>query len=162
MRRFIVVALVALTVASTVVAPGAAAARSRAVGSFTATLDFGSLTLRDVGPQACRLTVDGVLAFTGTIDGTAAGTTDALIAAPCAAVATTPPGTFADGFVFRGRFAGRIDGAATSAALTYAGVTRPGGAIRAGMTMGAGAIALLDVDAVVGVGGTYAGFARAA
>jgi hypothetical protein len=90
------------------------------------------------------------------------GTTNALIAAPCASVSTTPPGTFADVFAFRGTFAGHIGDEPASATLTYAGVTRPGGAIRAGITMRNGATALVEVDAAVGVGGTYAGFAHAA
>lgn len=161
MRRFIVVVLAVLAVAGAMVSPGTATARGRAAGSFTATLDVASVVLRDVGPQGCRLSVNGVLTFTGTIEGAAAGTTDALIAAPCASVATTPPGTYADVFVFRGRFAGEIDGEAAAAALTYAGVTRAGGAIRAAMTMRSGAVALLEVQAAAGLGGTYAGFAAA-
>lgn len=161
MRRFIVVAVVLLAVVGGP-PPGTAAARARAAGSFTATLDLATLTLVDVGPQGCLLSVDGVLTFTGTIDGAAPGTTNALVAAPCASVATTPPGTFADVFAFRGTFAGNVGGEPASATLTYAGVTRPGGAIRAAMTMRGGAIAVLDVHATVGVGGTYVGLADAA
>lgn len=161
MRRIIVVVVAVLVVGVGAVSSGTASARAGAAGSFTATLDLSTVTLRDVGPQGCLLTVNGVLTFTGTIDGTAAGSTNALIAAPCASVATTPPGTFADVFAFRGTFAGQIGGEAASSTLTYAGATRPGGAIRAGMTMRGGATALLEVDAVVGVGGSYAGFAHA-
>jgi hypothetical protein len=160
MRRFVVAAVVALMVVLGAAPPAAAAVR--ATGRFTVVLDLTTVALRDVGPAACLLHVDGELRFTGTVVGTASGTTQALIDAPCASVATSPPGTAGDVFGFRGSFAGTVAGEDASGTLTYTGVTRPGGSIRAVITLRGGATAWLHVRAVAGQGGTYAGVADAA
>jgi hypothetical protein len=162
MRRPVFAALASAMISvGAIAAPSVTEARSVARGEFTVAVDFATVTLEDVGTKACKLTVDTTLSFTGTILGTAEGSTVALIAAPCGEVATTPPGTFADVFAFVGDFAGTIDGEAAAAKLRYAGTTRAGGAINALMTLSHGAHGLLKVDAVAGQGGTYAGFASA-
>ena len=89
------------------------------------------------------------------------GATVVLIAATCDEVAVSPPGTFADVFVFVGEFDGTIDGDPAAAKLGYAGATRAGGAVKAIMTLSHGARGLLKVDAVAGQGGRYTGFASA-
>jgi hypothetical protein len=127
-----------------------------ASGAFTAGLDVTSLRLQPVGSR-CLLTVNGTLTFTGTIRGTATGTTAALEDAPCAAVAVNPPGTFADVFRFTGTFSGTVRGRAADAHLVYAGRTAQGGAIDAGMLFSGGVTAILRVSARVAVGGTYEG-----
>ena len=63
------------------------------------------MQLKDVPPGSCLLTVNGELTFTGSLVGSAAGTTNALETAPCSAVLVNPPGTFSDAFQFRGHFA---------------------------------------------------------
>lgn len=130
-----------------------------ASGTFTALVDFSTLELRAVGERTCELTVDGRLVFDGSLVGSATGTTTALVLASCADVAGNLPGTFRDVFRFEGDFTGTVNGEAVTADLTYFGISRPGGAIDALMRLGDGARALLRVDAVVAVGGTYAGVA---
>jgi hypothetical protein len=128
-----------------------------AAGQFSAAIEFTSISLRDAPGGTCELTVDGTLAFSGTLDGEAQGTTTAVIFAPCADVAITPPGTFFDLFEFEGTFTGTVDGSHVVSELTYAGITRPGGDIDALITMAGDARAVLQVDAVVAQGGTYTG-----
>ena len=138
---------------------GAASVINPATGSFDAQVNFETIRLDPVGAN-CRLTVDGVLVFSGAITGEATGTTGALILAPCGAVATNPPGTYRDVFRFVGRFEGEIAGEAVSAQLVYAGVARPGGEIDAVIRIrGVGVSATLEVDAVVAQAGTYEGAA---
>lgn len=66
-----------------------AGAARPASGSFTATVDFTTLTLTPEG-STCRLAAEGVLEFVGTLEGTATGTTTARVLAPCGEVATNP------------------------------------------------------------------------
>jgi hypothetical protein len=110
---------------------------------------------------SCELTVPGQLTFSGTLEGTAAGTTTALILAPCEEVAVTPPGTYFDVFRFEGEFNGTVaDKQVTDADITYAGITRPGGTIGAIIRLsGDGTTAVLHADARVLVGGDYSGVA---
>jgi hypothetical protein len=103
------------------------------------------------------VSIDGTLSFTGSLTGVATGRISALVLAPCAEAQRTPPGTARDVFRFEGSFSGTVDGAPTSAALTYAGVTRVGGAIDATVRLSGPARAALRADAVAGVGGTYVG-----
>lgn len=135
-------------------------AASFASGAFTAVVDFTTVALREVAGGKCELTVNGTLLFTGTLTGSADGTTTALIFAPCPEVAVTPPGTYPDVFRFHGNFAGTVNGVSADGELTYAGVTQVGGAITATILLRGGATAILRADAVAGVGGTYAGIAR--
>jgi hypothetical protein len=142
-------------------APRSAARHVEASGPFTAEVDFTTLVTRAVGRSRCEFRVQGTLTFGGTLDGVAEGTTTALIAAPCPAALSSPPGTFRDVFRFEGRFRGTVDGVAAEGDLSYAGVTRPGGAIDAGLHLRAASAraALRTRDAQLGVGGSYRGVA---
>ncbi len=162
MKRPVLAALAALMLSTgALAAPSSASARSVARGDFTVAVDFTSATLTELGANACKLTIDATIQFTGTLVGPADGTTVALIAAGCDAVATSPPGTFADVFAFAGDFAGTVDGTPVDAKLRYAGATRAGGEISAVMALTRGARGLLKVDAEAGVGGSYVGLASA-
>ncbi len=134
---------------------------SGASGTFGATVDFESLLAEDVRGNKCEFTVDGTLTFSGTVEGTATGTTTAVIFAPCAEALALPPGSFFDVFRFEGEFTGAVDGTPASGELSYAGVTRVGGGIDATVILDAGtARAVLRADAQVAVGGTYTGVAK--
>lgn len=129
--------------------------------SFVASVDFGSLRARDVRGNKCEFTVNGTLTFTGTVGGVAVGTTTAVIFAPCDQALATPPGTYFDVFRFEGDFSGEVLGEAADGPLSYAGQTRPGGAIDAVTILhGDGPRAVLKADAQVARGGTYAGIVK--
>jgi len=134
--------------------------RLDAAGAYVAAVFFDTLRTRDVGSQKCEFVVQGQLTFTGTLQGVAEGTTTALIHAPCAE-ATDPRnlGAFRDVFRFEGTFAGTVEGVPTTGDLSYAGVTRPGGAIDATIKLRSDSAkaALHTVTAQLGVGGTYRG-----
>jgi hypothetical protein len=133
----------------------------RATGSFDATVDFTSLVAQEVRGNKCELTVAGALTFTGTVEGTATGTTTAVVFAPCAEALSLPPGAFFDVFRFEGTFVGAVDGTPAEGELSYAGVTRVGGGIDATVLLDADAArAVLRADAQVAVGGTYSGVAQ--
>ena len=134
----------------------AASQQVEASGAFDALVDFSTLTLTPRG-RNCLLEVEGRLVFTGTIDGTAVGRTSALVFAPCDQVATTPPGTFRDVFRSELEFAGTVDGEPATAQVLYTGGVAPGGTIDARLIFSNGVSGVLDADAVVAVGGTYAG-----
>lgn len=127
-----------------------------ASGQFDALVDFSTLSLEPVA-GGCRLTVSGTLRFTGTLEGSAYGTTRALVFAPCEQVATAPPGTYADVFRFEGTFEGTVAGTPATGPLGYAGVTSPGGAIDAAIWLGGDVPAAARATATVAVGGTYTG-----
>ena len=127
-----------------------------ASGDFTAALDVTSIRLLPVGAR-CLLTVNGTLTFSGTLQGTATGTTAALEDATCTDVAANPPGTFADVFRSSGTFSGTVEGRPTEAEIVYAGRTAPGGSINAVMLFTGGFTGVLQVRATVGVGGSYRG-----
>ena len=133
-----------------------AAGPTEVAGGYDAVVDFSTLTLTPLG-RNCRLVVDGMLVFTGAIEGTATGTTTALVFAPCAEVATTPPGTFRDVFTSELHFVGTIDGEPAEADGLYQGVTEVGGAIDGHLHFFNGVAGVLDVDAMVAVGGSYEG-----
>ena len=133
------------------------ASRVQATGHYDAVVDFSSLTLTPRG-RNCLLEVDGTLFLTGTIEGRAVAHTSALVFAPCAQVATTPPGTYRDVFTSRAEFQGTVNGVETKANLLYAGETEVGGAIDAHLIFSNGLAGVLDaVDARVAVGGDYRG-----
>jgi hypothetical protein len=129
----------------------------RTAGHYDAIVDFSTLTLTPKG-RSCRLDVDGRLVFTGTITGTAVAHTTALVFAPCAQVATTPPGTYRDVFTSRAVFDGAVDGEPAHANMLYVGETKVGGAIDAHLVFFDGLAGVLDVvNARVAVGGEYRG-----
>lgn len=140
-------------------APVSASDRVLARGTFTATVDFSTLSLTPV-EENCLLVVEGVAEFIGTLQGIAPGRTRALVLAPCSDVAVAPPGTFKDVFISKLEFAGTVNGRPTVAEITYRGVTEIGGEIRAAMIPSDGMRGLLKVDAIVAVGGTYRGILR--
>src|SRR5690606_33933190 len=99
-------------------APGLAAAGPRlsphagptaVSGEFAAIIDPSTFTFTPRG-QNCRLTVDGALVFSGSIEGAATGTTSALVFAPCDEVAAAPPGAHPDVFQSRLHFVGTVNG----------------------------------------------------
>jgi hypothetical protein len=128
----------------------------QASGHFDAIVDFSTLTLTPRGGN-CLLQVNGQLVFTGTIEGTATGQTTALVFAPCADVATTPPGTFRDVFKSELEFEGTVDGEPARANVLYLGGVQPGGQIEGRLVLSNGVAGMLEVDAVVAVGGEYSG-----
>ncbi len=135
----------------------AAAARPvDASGSFAAIVDFATFSFTPRG-QNCLLEVDGRLEFTGTITGVATGTTSALVFAPCSEVMTTPPGTYRDVFRSELQFTGTVNGVPAEATVLYQGGVEPGGTIDAHLHFSNGVAGTLDADAIVAVGGTYAG-----
>ena len=125
-------------------------------GTFEAVVDFSTLSLTPVG-RNCRLVVDGMLVFSGSVEGTATGTTTALVFAPCSEVATTPPGTYRDVFTSELQFVGTVNGEAAAADGLYQGETQVGGSIDAHFHFSNGIAGVLDVDAIVAVGGSYEG-----
>jgi hypothetical protein len=126
-------------------------------GAFTAIIDPTSFTFTPVHDK-CLLEVDGVLTFTGTLEGEALGTTRALIFATCADAASNPPGTFIDVFRSELEFAGTVGGIEAVSDITYQGITKPGGSIKGMMRLSNGLEGLLKVDAIVLIGGSYKGF----
>src|SRR5688500_12471045 len=126
-------------------------------GQYAALVDFTTLSLTPKGNN-CFLEVDGQLVFTGTIQGTATGTTSALVLAPCADVASNPPGTFGDTFKSDLVFEGTVNGESTTANLRYVGQVKPGGDINARLVFTGGVTGSLETsNAVVAVGGDYSG-----
>jgi hypothetical protein len=131
-----------------------------ATGEFAARVDFSTLVPVDLPGRRCQLTVRGVLVFSGTLVGEARGQTTAMVLAPCAEVASVPPGTHRDVFRFEGTFSGTVDGDEASGRLIYAGVTHPGGHIDARIRLTGDASASLRADATVAVGGDYIGIVK--
>jgi hypothetical protein len=125
-------------------------------GTYGAVVDFSTLSLTPRG-RNCRLVVDGKLVFSGSIEGTATGTTTALVFAPCSEVTTTPPGTYRDVFTSDLHFVGTVDGEAATANVLYQGVTQVGGTIGGHLHFANGVAGVLDVNAIVAVGGSYEG-----
>ena len=127
-----------------------------AAGAFAANVDFSTLTLTPQGHN-CVLTVRGQLIFTGTIAGTTTGQTTALVLAPCADVATTPPGTYRDVFKSPFTFTGTVAGQQVEATGVYKGGVDPGGNIDGQILFLQGLHGALQVNAVVAQGGSYRG-----
>jgi hypothetical protein len=159
-------ALLASGTGASAVTPAAASATGQGAqtveGDFLASVDFSSLQVRDVRGDKCEFTVNGALSFSGAVDGDAVGTTTAVIFAPCDSALANPPGTFFDVFRFEGAFTGEVLGEPTTGTLSYAGVTRVGGAIDATVILDGNDVrAVLRAEAQVAVGGTYSGVAKA-
>ena len=125
-------------------------------GDFAAIVDFSTLTLTPRG-RNCLLQVNGELVFTGTIEGSATGRTTALVFAPCADVAASPPGTFRDVFKSELVFEGTVDGEPARANVLYMGRVQPGGRIAGRLVFSNGVQGRLAADAQVAVGGEYSG-----
>jgi hypothetical protein len=148
---------ICLTLALSMGFPAHAAVSPPISGSFVADVDFSTVRLKDMPHNTCLLTISGVLTFTGSLVGSAPGTTNALEQAPCTDVAANPPGTYFDVFQFRGRFAGTVDGRPVSGTITYTGVTNVGGHIDAVIVLWGSGIGPLRADAIVAQGGSYSG-----
>ena len=131
--------------------------RISAEGAFTAIIDPFSFTFTSMGNK-CLLEVDGVIIFTGTLEGEAPGTTRALVFATCDEAASNPPGTFQDLFRSELEFYGKVNGIETIADMTYQGITEVGGEIKGRMMLSNGLKGMLKVDALVVLGGSYTGF----
>jgi hypothetical protein len=125
-------------------------------GTFDAIVDFSTLTLTPRGGN-CLLQAQGQLVFAGTIEGVATGQTSALVFAPCADVAMTPPGTYPDVFRSEAIFEGTVDGEPVRANVLYMGRVQPGGHIEGRLVMSRGVQGRLEVEAQVAVGGEYHG-----
>lgn len=134
----------------------AVAGPSEVSGTYDAVVDFSTVRLTPTG-RNCRLVIDGMLVFSGTVEGTASGTTTALIFAPCSEVATTPPGTYRDVFTSELHFTGTVNGEPAEGNVLYQGVTLVGGEIEGHLHFSNGIAGVLDVDAIVAVGGSYEG-----
>lgn len=80
-----------------------------------------------------------------------------LVFAPCSEVAAVPPGTFRDVFTSDLYFVGTVNGEPAESDALYQGVTHVGGAIEGHVHFSNGVAGVLDVDAVVAVGGSYDG-----
>lgn len=136
--------------------PALAARQVETSGQFAAHVDFSTLTLTPRGSN-CLLEVRGELVFTGTIQGIATGQTSALVFAPCADVASNPPGTFPDVFKSELEFEGTVDGERARANVLYMGRVQPGGQIEGRLIFSSGVQGRLHVQAQVAVGGEYHG-----
>jgi hypothetical protein len=162
MKRLITFTLLTVFLVVGTASPVTAADKLPASGTFTAMVDFASFTFTPVGVN-CLLEVNGQLDFIGTLEGTAAGTTRALVLAPCEEVAdfeNNPPGTFKDVFKSELVFTGTVDGTPATAEMTYQGITEASGNIEAHILLKNGLKGNLDVEAVVIIGGSYEGFVR--
>jgi hypothetical protein len=131
----------------------------RAEGDFTVEVDFTTLSLNPVD-ENCLLTIEGVVNFSGTLEGIASARTRALAFASCGDVSTLPPGAYEDIFTSAFEFAGKINGRPVIADLTYRGRTALGGEIDAVFIPSNGLKGRLFVDAIVAVGGSYKGFLK--
>ena len=137
-------------------AHASAAQQVETEGEFLAQVDFSTISFTPRG-QNCLLTVDGQLVFSGTIEGVATGTTEALVFAPCEQAMSTPPGTYPDVFKSVLTFTGTVDGEPATANVLYMGGVEEGGAIDGRLVFANGVSGVLDANAVVAVGGTYRG-----
>lgn len=161
MRNLFRLILVLTLSAFGVSAPTWAGEFIRAQGDFTVEIDFSTLALNPVD-ENCLITVEGVVKFTGTLEGIAAARTRALAFASCSEVSMSPPGAYEDIFTSAFEFAGKVDGRPIVADLTYRGRTALGGEIDAVFVPSNGLRGRLFVDAIVAVGGSYSGFLRVA
>ena len=125
-------------------------------GDYDAVVDFSTLTLTPRGSN-CLLQVDGQLVFSGTIEGVATGTTTALVLATCEEAASTPPGTHRDVFRSELEFEGTIAGVPAQGDMMYQGRVQEGGEVEGRIIASGGIAGVLEVDAQVAVGGSYAG-----
>ncbi len=161
MRQFISITLVFAISTFGFSTPAWAGGFKWANGGFTVEIDFSTFALRPVD-ENCLITVEGLVNFTGTLEGIATARTRALAQASCDTVATSPPGAYEDVFTSAFEFAGKIDGRPVVADLTYRGRTEIGGEIDAVLIPSNGLKGRLFVEAIVAEGGSYKGLLRAA
>ena len=159
MRHFVSFKLVIVLCALGISLPTWAAELIRAKGNFTVDIDFSTLSLTPVD-ENCLLTIEGVVNFSGTLEGIATARTRALAQASCGDVSTLPPGAYEDIFTSAFEFAGKVNGRPIVADFTYRGRTALGGEIDAVLIPSNGLRGRLVVDAIVAVGGSYNGFLR--
>jgi hypothetical protein len=153
--RAIRVTVISILLTLALALPARAAVSPPISGTFVAAVDFSTVRLEDMPHNTCLLTISGVLTFSGSLVGSAPGTTNALEQAPCTDVAANPPGTYFDVFQFRGRFAGTVNGRPVGGTMTYTGVTNVGGHIDAVIVLWGSGIGPLRADAIVAQGGRY-------
>ena len=82
MKQLIILTVVIASSAFGVARPTWAAEVIRAKGNFSVEIDFSTLALTPIG-ENCLLTVEGVVTFTGTLEGIAPTKTRALALASC-------------------------------------------------------------------------------
>lgn len=157
MRHFISLTLVIVLSTFGFSVPTWADELIRAKGDFTVEVDFSTLSLNPVD-ENCLLTIEGVVNFTGTLEGIATARTRALALASCSDISALPPGAYEDIFTSAFEFAGKVNGRPIIADFTYRGRTALGGEIDAVFIPSNGLKGRLFVDAIVAVGGTYNGF----
>lgn len=131
----------------------------RAQGEFTVTIDFPTLSLTPVD-EHCLIVVEGVVEFSGTLDGIAPSRTRALAFASCEEVAVLPPGAYEDVFTAALEFAGKVADRPVVADIAYRGATAIGGNVDGVLIVSDGLGGRLAVDATVAVGGTYRGLLK--
>jgi hypothetical protein len=156
MRRLRLSFALALILLTGLASPAAAATPIPAEGSFTVAIAFDTLKLTSVGAN-CRLQVEGVVTFTGTLEGQGNSVTTALILAPCSLVAVTPPGTYRDTFTADIQFEGTLDGNPVTAVIRYHGTVAEGGAIGAVMNFSGDLRGSVKVQGQAAAGGDYSG-----
>lgn len=127
-----------------------------ASGSFDALVDFSTLTLTPRG-QNCLVDVKGQLVFTGTLEGTATGHTQALVFGTCEEFLATPPGGLPDVFKSELSFTGTVNGERVEATGWYMGRSDPVDGIDGRFVLHGDVRGELDVDARIAVGGSYRG-----
>ncbi len=120
-------------------------------------IDFSTLELTPIGVD-CLIVVEGVVTFSGTLEGSAFARTRALADTSCDEVAMLPPGAYEDIFTSAFEFSGTVNGEPILADFTYRGDTALGGDIDANLFASNGLKGRLKVSAIVAVGGSYEGY----
>ena len=129
-----------------------------ASGDFIVDINPLTFTFTPNGIDKCDITVDGTITFEGTIEGTATGTTRATIFGTCEEFLSTQPGDLDDEFEADLEFTGFVGCTPVTADVTYSGTTTaPGGQIDAKFIFTGDIVGESDVNAILGVGGTYEG-----
>lgn len=127
-----------------------------ASGDFNVALDFSSFSFTPRGAN-CVLEVEGVVHFSGDLEGQAAARTTALVFAPCDDVAGASPGAYRDVFSSAMQFSGTLNGNPVTAGIHYHGTAKEGGQISAVMNFSGGLRGVVQVDGQAGVDGYYNG-----
>lgn len=161
MRHLLSIALAIMLSGFGVSTPAWSGEFVRAHGNFTVEIDFSTLSLTPID-ENCFLVVEGIVRFSGTLEGIASARTRAIASASCDEVSMLPPGAYEDMFTSAFEFAGKVDGRPIVADLTYRGSTAIGGDIDAVLIPSNGLRGRLSVDAIVAAGGSYKGFLKVA
>jgi hypothetical protein len=155
MKRILLSFSLALVLMLGIAGPAAAQPTS-ASGEFGVDLNFESFSFTPRGAN-CVLEVEGLVHFTGSLEGTATARTTALVFAPCDDVAGAEPGEYRDVFSSTMQFTGTLDGAPVNAGIHYHGTAKEGGQISAVMNFSGGLRGVVQVDGQAGVDGAYSG-----